>query len=78
MTRKRTIWHLEVPLHLNKQLEEYIRNNSFATKSECIRTVVREHLKKELEQKRSLEVKHNNPLEFLAQLIDGEKKNASK
>lgn len=51
MTRKRTIWHLEVPSQLNKQLEDYIKNNSFATKSECIRTVVREHLKKELEKK---------------------------
>jgi len=44
---KRTIWHLEVPPHLNKQLEDYIEMDSFKTKSEFIRTAVRDRLEKE-------------------------------
>lgn len=44
---KRTIWHLEVPVHLNQQLEEYIEKDAFKTKSEFIRTAVRDRLKEE-------------------------------
>jgi len=44
---KRTIWHLEVPPHLNKQLEEYIEKDAFKTKSEFIRTAVRDRLETE-------------------------------
>jgi len=44
---KRTIWHLEVPPHLNKQLEEYIEKDAFKTKSEFIRAAVRDRLKEE-------------------------------
>jgi len=44
---KRTIWHLEVPPHLNKRLEHYLKEDSFKTKSEFIRTAVRDRLEKE-------------------------------
>lgn len=44
---KRTVWHLEVPPHLNEKLEEYIAKNAFKTKSEFIRTAVRDRLKEE-------------------------------
>jgi len=49
---KRTIWHLEVPPHLNQQLEDYIAKDAYATKSEFIRTAVRDRLK---EEKKTLE-----------------------
>ena len=45
--RKRIIWHLEVPPRLNDQLENFIKNDSFSTKSEFIRTTVRDRLEKE-------------------------------
>ena len=47
--RKRIVWHLEVPKHLNKQLEDYLANpkSQFKTKSEFIRTAVRDRLKEE-------------------------------
>jgi len=44
---KRTIWHLEVPKHLNQQLEAYIEKDAYKTKSEFIRTAVRDRLKEE-------------------------------
>jgi len=44
---KRIIWHLEVPPHLNKQLEQYIQKDAFKTKSEFIRTAVRDRLEEE-------------------------------
>ena len=44
---KRIIWHLEVPSHLNKQLEEYIEKDAFSTKSEFIRAAVRDRLEQE-------------------------------
>lgn len=44
---KRTVWHLEVPPHLNEQLEEYIEKDAFKTKSEFIRTAVRDRLEEE-------------------------------
>ncbi len=47
---KRTIWHLEVPPHLNKQLEDYIEKDAYKTKSEFIRTAVRDRLQEELEK----------------------------
>lgn len=48
--RKRTIWHLEVPPHLNEQLENYVAKETFKTKSEFIRTAVRDRLEKEQEK----------------------------
>ena len=51
---KRVIWHLEVPPHLNKQLENYIEKDAFKTKSEFIRTAVRDRLEEE-QQKLTLE-----------------------
>lgn len=47
---KRTIWHLEVPPHLNEKLENYIEKDAFKTKSEFIRTAVRDRLNEELEK----------------------------
>lgn len=44
---KRTIWHLEVPPHLNEKLEDYIEKDAFKTKSEFIRAAVRDRLKEE-------------------------------
>lgn len=44
---KRTVWHLEVPPHLNKQLEDYIAEDAFKTKSEFIRAAVRDRLEEE-------------------------------
>ena len=45
--RNRTVWHLEVPPHLNEQLEDYIEKDTYKTKSEFIRTAVRDRLEKE-------------------------------
>lgn len=50
MSGKRTVWHLEVTPHLNEQLEEYIAKDAYKTKSEFIRTAVRDRLKVELRQ----------------------------
>lgn len=47
MSNKRVIWHLEVPPHLNEQLEDYIVRDAFKTKSEFIRTAVRDRLERE-------------------------------
>ena len=47
---KRTIWHLEVPPHLDRQLEDYIEKDAYKTKSEFIRTAVRDRLKEECER----------------------------
>lgn len=44
---KRVIWHLEVPPHLDKRLEDYIQEDAFKTKSEFIRTAVRDRLEEE-------------------------------
>ena len=44
---KRTIWHLAVPEHLDNQLEAYIEKDAFKTKSEFIRTAVRDRLEEE-------------------------------
>jgi len=45
--RNKPVWYLEVPEPLNRQLEEYIEKDSFSTKSEFIRTAVRDRLEKE-------------------------------
>jgi len=50
MSRQRTVWHLEVPPHLNKQLEEYLEKDAYKTKSEFIRVAVRDRLKEENER----------------------------
>ena len=47
---KRTIWHLEVPPHLNEKLEQYIKKDAFKTKSEFIRTAVRDRLEQEMQK----------------------------
>jgi len=39
-----------VPPHLNQQLEEYIIKDAYKTKSEFIRTAVRDRLEKEKEK----------------------------
>ena len=44
---KRILWSIEVTAPLNKQLEDYIEMDSFKTKSEFIRTAVRDRLEKE-------------------------------
>jgi len=44
---KRILWSIEVTEHLNKQLENYIEKDSFKTKSEFIRTAVRDRLREE-------------------------------
>lgn len=50
MSKQRIIWHLEVPSHLNEQLERYIEKDAFSTKSEFIRAAVRDRLKEENEK----------------------------
>ena len=47
---KRILWSVEVPEHLNKQLEGYIEKDAFKTKSEFIRTAVRDRLAEELQK----------------------------
>jgi len=44
---KRILWSIEVTERLNKQLENYIEMDSFKTKSEFIRTAVRDRLEEE-------------------------------
>ena len=48
MGRERIVWHLEVPRHLNELLETYIEKDAFKTKSEFIRTAVRDRLQSEI------------------------------
>jgi len=40
-------WSVPVTDYLNKRLEEYLERDSFKTKSEFIRTAVRDRLEKE-------------------------------
>ena len=40
-------WNIPVPEHLDKLLTEYISEDAYATKSEFIRTAVRDRLEKE-------------------------------
>jgi len=44
---KRITWNLQVSKHLNEKLENYIKADSFTTKSEFIRVAVRDRLKVE-------------------------------
>jgi len=44
---KRILWSIEVTERLNKQLENYIEMDSYKTKSEFIRTAVRDRLEEE-------------------------------
>jgi len=46
-------WSVPVTEHLNKRLEEYIELDSFKTKSEFIRTSVRDRLEEEWSKKSS-------------------------
>lgn len=46
-------WNIPVPEHLDQQLVNYIKRDAFKTKSEFIRTAVRDRLKEEI---RRLEV----------------------
>jgi len=51
-------WNIPVTEHLDKQLTEYIDKDAFKTKSEFIRTAVRDRLaeeRKKLEESKSLE-----------------------
>jgi len=41
-------WNIPVPARLDKQLTEYIKRGTFKTKSEFIRTAVRDKLELEL------------------------------
>lgn len=43
-------WSVPVTAHLNSRLEEYLELDSFKTKSEFIRTAVRDRLTKELKE----------------------------
>lgn len=49
---KRILWSIEVTKHLNEQLEDYIEKDAFKTKSEFIRTAVRDRLKLEIQRLR--------------------------
>ena len=40
-------WNVPVSDHLDKQLEDYIEKDAYNTKSEFIRTAVRDRLKEE-------------------------------
>jgi len=53
---KRILWSIEVSKHLNKQLEDYIEKDAFKTKSEFVRTAVRDRLEQE---RRKLEKEQN-------------------
>jgi Arc/MetJ-type ribon-helix-helix transcriptional regulator len=46
--RKRILWTIEVTSHLDKLLEDYIKRDAFKTKSEFVRTAVRDRLAEEL------------------------------
>jgi len=40
-------WNIPVPEHLDKKLEDYIARDAYKTKSEFVRTAVRDRLKEE-------------------------------
>lgn len=42
-----TFWSVKVPASLNSQLDRYIKEDAFETKSEFIRQAVREKLREE-------------------------------
>ena len=43
-------WNIPVPEHLDKQLEDYISKDAYKTKSEFVRTAVRDRLRIENER----------------------------
>jgi len=47
-TGKSFMWSVKVPRHLNELLEKYIKKDSYQTKSEFVRTAVRDRLREEL------------------------------
>lgn len=47
---KRTLWSVQVSQHLDSQLERYIELDAYETKSEFIRTAVRDRLREEMEK----------------------------
>jgi len=47
---KRILWCVEVTGHLNEKLEQYIEKDAFKTKSEFIRTAVRDRLEQEMQK----------------------------
>ena len=49
-------WSVSVPKHLDQQLEEYIQKDTFKTKSEFIRTAVRDRLERERAKLASKEI----------------------
>ena len=49
-------WNIPVTEHLDKQLTEYIDKDAFKTKSEFIRTAVRDRLE---EERKKLEASQN-------------------
>ena len=50
MSRREVVWNLRVPAHLDEMLERYIKLDAYKTKSEFIRTAVREKLREEFER----------------------------
>jgi len=48
--RKWAMWHIRVPDHLDSILEEYIEQDSFASKAEFVREAVRDRLELEKEK----------------------------
>ena len=48
--RKWAMWHIRVPDHLDSKLEEYIKQDSFASKAEFVREAVRDRLELEKEK----------------------------
>jgi len=53
MENKKIKWNVEVSPRLNQQLEDYIEKGQFKTKSEFIRTAVRDRL---VEENKKLEL----------------------
>lgn len=49
-SNKKPIWIVEAPRGLDQQLEEYVDVGSYSTKSEFIRTAVRDRLEKEIDK----------------------------
>jgi len=52
MLKRRIVWHVVVTEHLDRMLKEYLKLDSFKTKSEFIRNAVREKLEDELAKPR--------------------------
>lgn len=45
--REWSMWHIRVPKRLNSRLEDYIDQDSFASKAEFVREAVRDRLETE-------------------------------